>query len=413
DIADSSHIQVIYVASGEYHESVVINSAVTIYGSRDPSTAWLPSRVDSTVLFGETIDGRPVAVLVQDVSATVSLRSLTIIAADATEPGEGSYGVSCVNSSDVDFRDCSIRSGNGAPGIPGEDGTPGYDKPAGSQARGGEGGLGWHATGYWVCDSVTCYYFVCLGGAAAEPGNPGHCFDGSLTGGTGGDEGQNGEDGQDGVPGSDGKGGNGAITIVADGELVLAAVGDGGDGGEGGYGCGGGGGGGAGGTYCMPCWETGPGYPADAGGWGGGGAGPGTGGTGGKFGGCSIALLGYNSSVRLSRCRVSSGSGGDGGDAGAGGVGGAGQAGGAPVKDGICSWPAGWGGDGGDGGRGGHGGGGAGGASIAVAALGVSSVQYSLDTEFIPGQPGKGGASEGNPGEDGVQDDVYGDGAGK
>jgi hypothetical protein len=40
-------------------------------------------------------------------------------------------------------------------------------------------------------------------------------------------------------------------------------------------------------------------------------------------------------------------------------------------------------------------------------------VQYSLDTEFIPGQPGKGGASEGNPGEDGVQDDVYGDGAGK
>ena len=155
DIADSSHIQVIYVASGEYHESVVIEDGVTIYGSRDPSNAWFASEVDSTVLFGQIINGHPVAVLVQDVSATVCLRSVTIIAADATEPGEGSYGVSCVNSSDVNFRDCNIRSGNGAPGIPGEDGVPGHDAPLGEQTHGGMGGLGWHATGYWVCDSVT------------------------------------------------------------------------------------------------------------------------------------------------------------------------------------------------------------------------------------------------------------------
>jgi len=326
-VADGLQAEVIYVASGEYHESVVIKAGVTIYGSRDPGNNWFPSEGDSTVVFGQAIDGHAVAMAIHNVSTALSLRNLTIIGGDATGPGEGSYGVCCANSPNVELRKCTVRSGDGAPGVAGVDGEAGADATDSSLAQGGEGGTGgYEQGGDYACDYAWWCLYICGTEYPPTDGEQGFCTDGSQTGGQGGTilSGA-GEDGAPGSVGTDGLGGESAPTILLSGDVVLASIRDGGDGGNGGPGCGGGGGAGGGHSACGH--SSAP-VPGANGGNGGAGAGPGSGATGGTSGGSSIALVVYQSSVTLTNCSMISGLGGEGGDGGSGGPGGFGQPGG-------------------------------------------------------------------------------------
>jgi hypothetical protein len=66
------------------------------------------------------------------------------------------------------------------------------------------------------------------------------------------------------------------------------------------------------------------------------------------------------------------------------------------------------GGRGGDGGGGGHGGGGGGGPSIGIECAGASALAVDVGNEYEAGSSGRGGASSGNTGADGLEADTHG-----
>ncbi|WP_129573115.1 MULTISPECIES: PEGA domain-containing protein [Sorangium] len=345
------------------------------------------------------------------------VRSFSVSAASATEPGGSSIGVA-VADIEAELAQVDVTAGDGMPGANGE--TPMEAPQAGASAPDTE---------------QTRPSSACGLPAAVRGGDPGvtMCEDGDTRGGAGGlggiagtDEGngQPGENGaplpepnpedyglggvgqtggncrqgQPGAPGSAGDSGE----ADSDTQLTLAGIagGDGDNGLTGKKGQGGGGGGGAkAGLFCPAGPNTVEGPGASGGGGGAGGCG-GKGGGGGKAGGSSIGIVSLGTKLVLTEVTVAVGKAGKGGD-GAGGRGGA--AGGSGGTGGAAS-PLGGsigcrGGDGGQGGMGGPGAGGRGGHAVGIAYAAAPSATVALKS-FMGGTAGDGGstAPRGNAG---------------
>ncbi len=384
------NIEEIFIAGGNYIESMRIRSSVTISGSRDPNNGWAVSG-PRTVIQGRSIDTLGIACLILNLSRRVGLENLDI--KGPNPPGNGASTI-VLYTDDVDslyISNCNLIAGNGksgANGIRGTDGTQGANAvralPGVTPTEGGEGG----APGPAVS-------------TAQQPGEPGEIGDcgGIGTGGSGGTGGINGNGGpggrgSDGLPGADGNGGLQLVTLEPIGNFLFPLSEEADSGVVGYAGCGGGGGGGS-----ASVWNPNFTYVGTKGGGAGSGGFGGTAGGPGQAGGHSIGILALRSSVTLTSSTVISGSGGNGGNGGEGGIGGPGG-----LGDGNPSviYSGGRGGDGGTGGKGGYGGGGAGGWNVAII-LSSSTITNASSTLTV-GTAGIGGVerSAGNGGAAGV-----------
>ncbi|MDZ7780566.1 MAG: Ig-like domain-containing protein [Gemmatimonadota bacterium] len=383
----------VYIAGGEYMESVTLRSRVSLYAGWDEADWSRNIETRRAVVRGG-------ATAVQGTeSNNLVLEGLEVIAADATDPGESSVAVWLLNSTGVDIRRNIIRAGAGAMGVSGT--TPNRTRTGSTGSRGGNARL---------CVSRTS------GGSGGSNYRSGG--NGGLGGGTnptGGSSGSTSNGGGGGSAGTSGSknggrgrtaattgpvGGNGAAgsafgAINESGEYVAeAAGGNTGTNGSAGYG-----GGGGGGAYGLV------GLCGGSGGGGGGGGEGGQPGTGGMGGGASFAVLAVGpGSISIGDNELHTADGGVGGrgaTGGAGGLGGSGNVGGTRGCDSlfpsICTGTGGRGGNGSAGGRGGHGGGGGGGPSIAVIEGPTTTITLSGNT-FMLGEGGAGGPSSGNSG---------------
>lgn len=385
----------VYVSDGDYGESLTLADGVSIYGGF-LHTTW----ERDTVSFRSSVQGGTIAVDGNGVNDLV-IDGLSITSASATIAGAGSYAVRLISSS-VEFNNCIITAGNGAPGQDGTDGTDGQAGGSGGNGQngdedgaggaGGSGGTGYNGNsgggggkGIYEANGEDGQYGL-------KNGNP------ITYGGIGGLKGRPGEQGDYGTAGLNGYSGtNGPAGTSGSliGNLWVSSNGTAGTDGE--AGCGGGGGGGGGGQFGGFLIPGG----GNGGGGGGGGGGRGTHGTGGTGGGASFGLLLIDSVITVSRCDISSGTGGNGGRGGTGGTGAAGGSGGSGASHATDEIGAGGnGGAGGHGGNGGHGGGGAGGPSFGIYKSGISMANVTL-SRVVFSSAGSGGASSGNPGTDG------------
>jgi hypothetical protein len=375
----------VFVASGNYTETVELQNGVKIHGGyRRDFLALDPSGFRVELRAPSDTDAPGGAALVADGvgSSPTLVEWVTVQGSDATAPSAPAFGASLVNpGAQLQLRSMQVRSGDGGSGMPGADGDPGAQSatPAeqgappraaiedashqciegeDNRVAGGEGG------------SNSCGGVDVSGGEGGSPGcpefaqeqPPGQRGDNArgLTGGEGGTGGQDsegpiegrscsqdvccgladftvpsrfqgpepGEPGQDGSPGEPGRACTDALGQFEEGEWVAGAASAGTAGNPGS----GGGGGGAGGGAEIE-WHDGDCEFRD--GLGGGGGGGGAGGCGGRggqpgtSGGPSVALL-----IRYTRndgrrpsiedVRIAPGNGGRGGDGGAGGEGGRG-----------------------------------------------------------------------------------------
>ena len=407
DKAETEGKSSIFVAAGNYAESVTMKPGIGIHGGYLRDADWTRDGTRGVIIGDATGAVRAI-----DIDMATTLEYMEIRSANATVPSTSSHAIVAVDSSAFVPRYLLVQPGNGAAGLSGAsagqigddggDGTVGYsgyeddgyfycdgdktdpptnqsggDACVGASNRGGNGGRGCKTN-----DSAGC------AGAAGDPGA-------GTGGGAGGiaavaDTGGSGTSGWAGAPGSMGSAGSNALII--DNQWVPNAGGDGGTGDPGGGGGGGAGGGSDHDTGTCNDWGGG-------GGSGGGGGCGGTGGDGGGGGGASIGILLVNSKVNHGAAvDVTAGDGGDGGsgrDGGDGGPGGEGKGGGSGYDEGLSG---GTGRDGGTGGAGGAGGGGAGGWSICVYVDPDSSWVNEGVPAYNVGSVGSGGISAGNDG---------------
>ena len=442
DRAATLGFQGVYVAAGDYAESVSLVDGVSVYGGYDASAAWSrdPGTHVSRVIGNDgVIEGRALTLLADAISAPTIVADMTLVGPDAagTLPGgqgRSSYVVVVRNSTGgLEIRGNSIHAGTGAAGSAGSVGVAASGTPAAgggigqaaaesgaacddtSRGNGGGGaaspvtGAGGGAGGLGGTQDTDCANFPLTFDATATPGLPGASAETSGgafgIGGSSGPVCVPGNPGQNGQAGTDGAFGGGAVPNgLLIGDYWHAADGDAGSGGS--DGTGGGGGSGSGG--CDSGTDS---YGAGGGGGGAGGAGATEAGTGGYGGGGSFGVYLISSNPDLVSNQFQLGAAGDGG---AGGEAGAGQAGGSGAPGGSSNGTAsGAGGAGGVGGRGGHsgaGGGGAGGSAAGVYSTAGSAPTMSGSTFSggTAGSGGPGGASAGGgqaagtPGADGT-----------
>jgi Tol biopolymer transport system component len=409
----------VYVAAGTFTETstLVLEDGVSIYGGYDPLD-WSRSDTNTTRL--EVAEAT--AVSATGLTSSTVLERLEVVGANAATPGGSAYGLFATTSAALVVRRCELSAGAGSAGgagfTPGGTGTPG-----------GAGSLGQPG-----CEDDG---FPCSNSCGQPSGGNGGSSPVGRPGGKGGNSGKGSQTGFSGAAGiGPGAGAGGAGTPPGQGgwapplqyQGAAGAVGaqgasgaagapgylsagyapsdaGGGAAGEAGNGGGGGGGGGGGNSGCDS-------YGGGGGGGGGGGAG-GLGAGGGQSAGGSFAVYLWACDLTLEACQLRTAGGGPGGASGLaqpGGIGGTGANtngagnpyGGSEQDDGSNG---GRGGNGGAGGAGGPGGGGAGGPSIGVYRGGGSSPTLTSLT-FDLGAPGAGGASAGNPGPNGEQQDV-------
>ncbi len=437
----------VYVATGVYSESVVLQPAVNLYGGYSSDFKVRDVALYETVIMGlEPSVQFPGAVTVGNVAdEPTTLDGFTIFGFDTDEAGSSSYGIYVRDcTANLVVRNNHVYAGNGGDGDGGADGEDGAD---GIDGGGGSGAYMYATTscneagvvkqggsaGVMSCGAVD----VSGGGGGhsycptmnAEPDNGEYGLQGlgpgaGAGGGAGFDavflancglcnvpaaepmDGADGIHGADGVSGAAGPGCSDVAGTVAGGLWVPSNGGVGGPGLA--SGGGGGGGAGAGVDNLINCNEQ-------IGGTGGGGASGACGGTvglDGGGGGGSFGLFLYYSVPGASVPVVESnyflggkgGSGGHGGSGGTGGVGGTGGSGGLESGVAWCARKGGNGGNGGIGGHGGGGGGGCGGVSYATFAFGHDGLDLSAvkaDNTLAVGNGGSGGSggpSIGNPG---------------
>ncbi len=409
----------VYVAGGDYYETVVMQSGVSVYGQYSGPPNWGRSSSNIT-----SITGAGTAVLAESIAVETHLEGFTLVSTtDNTAPS--GYGIRVVGGSGLFYiRYNDILPGPGMPGVAGANGSNGGN--GGNGARGQDGCNDCSANGY--------------GGAGGS--GPGGCLGG--TGGRGGydsDDGQRGGHGQcgpyewgfgglggndcyctigewcsePGYPGEVGangpNGSNGAMGSVGsiiNGFYVSGngIVGTDGYSGQGG----GGGGGGGGGNADVLC-------RADRGGGGGGGGGGGAGGTGGvggTGGGTSMAILVDGAAAVIDGNFMTTSAGGAGGQGGIGNIGGNGGSGGGGGWGPEGGGDGGVGGVGGRGGAGGAGSGGSGGASVGIYVANTENVTigstngYSIASGGTGGTGGTGPLGTAPSGPDGVSANIVG-----
>ncbi len=398
----------ILVSQGTYTESVVLQSTAGIFGGYDATQNWTRASANAT-----TINGGPKAVSASGALPAFELQLLTINAADATAPGQASYGLLISAVQQASVTGCAIVAGNGAAGSAGIDGTVGASGTAGGNGtagcancsngggggpagtglyNGGAGGTGGYGSaGTNGSDGAGATVGFGFGGAG---GNGGACL---ISSGTGGGN------GLDGKPGANGTNGAGSVNPgTSNASGWLAAIAQGGTNGQAGTG-GGGGGGGGGGDNGFPC------SPDRAGGGGGGGGGGShaSGGSGGGGGGGSFAVFLYgNSNVTFTASTLRSANGGGGGRGGNGAIGGVGGSGGNGGPGGENAAAGGRGGKGGNGGSSGAAGGGAGGPSVCVGyglapVFNTNGFTCTLGSGGSAGPGGSGPLGQASPGTNG------------
>ncbi len=395
----------VYIAGGEYAETVTLASGVNLYGGFDQANGWARS---SATTSRPVILGGTVAVWASNLTLLTRIDRLEIRSADNYTPGQHTIGIVALNNAfDLRVTNCVIESGDNI--VQGRTGNRGANA-TGSGSNGSNGGNG-------ACDDLIA------GGTGGSPGSGGSGATSGYHGGNGGRGGtfeqSFGFDGQDGHrnssdvtpggaggsrcsvgnPGSDGwDGAKGATGSSGSGATSFFGVG--GTGGIGITGDGGGGGGGGGGQVnnalvgecqCIAC----TGGSGNGGGGGGGGGPGGAGGKGGQPGGASIGVFIRNATVSATDSTITSGDGAQGGSGGLGGNGGEGGLGGFGATTCLSEVGRGGnGGDGGDGGQGGIGGGGRGGHSIGVL-IEPGGVYTPSSTTIAFGIAGAGGTGGG------------------
>ncbi|WP_437578187.1 hypothetical protein [Sorangium sp. So ce887] len=423
-VANAGGKRVLACTSGAFEESVTIEAGLEVIGGFDCEAEWTWSEEARSAI---EAPANQIALTLGGGASGAKVRSFSVRAESATEPGGSSIGVA-VADIEAELAQVDVTAGDGMAGANGETSTEapqvGASAPDTEQTRASN---------------------ACGLPAAVRGGDPGltMCEDGETRGGAGGlggipgtDDG-NGQKGADGAPppepnpsnrglgglgqadaagecdaGANGKSGDPGDAGVAgsDTTMTLAGIagGDGGNGVTGKRGQGGGGGGGAkAGLFCPAGPNTIEGPGASGGGGGAGGCG-GKGGGGGKAGGSSIGIVSLGTKLVLTEVTVAVGTAGKGGDgvAGQNGAdGGAGATGGVASPN-PPSIPGCKGGDGGRGGAGGPGGGGRGGHAVGIAYAAVPGgavalANFKSGTAGAPGNMALGGTAgeEGKSGE--------------
>ncbi len=368
----------VYVAAGDYHESVRLRDRIHLYGGFAPDT-WVrgESRAVSAIYGGQrAVIGDEDYQIVFDGfdvhTAATTTEEPTAVCVTLVECGSitlSNLNLTAVDGLDGPFRYPPSRPSQSADGQNGGDWsvviTPqgGAGGSGGGMHAGGNGGVGSLLNGFGGLDGA---------GPAGGTGGAGGVMPNM------GSQGQPGGNGAMGAPATEGGPGFGSLNWSGQYRL-----GNGGAGGEGTVGSGGGGGGsGAGWTLGF----SGAGGGGGAGGYGG------RGGHGGHGGGGSFGIISYGSStIDIHDCRITTGDGGNGGDGSLGSEGGLGgnRGYGGLGDDGGLATYGGDGGQGGNGGPGGPGGGGGGGPSIGIVwrsgTVTITNVVYEI------GQGGEGG----------------------
>ncbi len=408
----------VYIAAGDYHETVHMKNGVSVFGGFADDTSWTFDPISyTTAILADTVDplsGQVVGVLADTLTDRSELQFVTIQTSDdSLGDGVGSFGIWASLSPGLRVANCTIATANGTDGHVGETGQQGLGGlvggnggagsidnenaegsggsggnsrscTVGESGQGGSGGDGGSNPAFGGCNGQTGAENTGCGGSSCGQGGQGGTVYSNCSSGGDGFDGGIGQSGQTGEPGL------GAISnaLVVDYFLWSGAPGQTGHSGESGAG-GGGGGGGAGQTGYL-CVD---GAGSGGGGGGSGGCG-GTGGHGGQAGGSSIGILLFRSSgTEISNCVIETGNGGRGGDGGSGGNGGSGGGGGDGGS--TSSNEVGEGGDGGDGGKGGNGGqggGGSGGWSFPIFLCGTDATLNENDLQ--PGTAGVGGNAD-------------------
>lgn len=367
DLALADPSKVVIACNVAFREALLVNGSARMYGGFGcPGTnaPWVYQPGTSTIV-APTNSGP--ALEIRNVPREVVVEDFEFLPDDASTPGGSSIAVSVVQSSNVVFRRTRFTAGKGADGAPGADGTKGEDGLPSTAAQNGSS-----------IDACPCSPDLPLalgrepicgsrggdGGGTAlavlaptegRPGDPGTLDNrGKLGSGPG-------TLGDVGAPGDPGKA---ATQLGSFSDQGYTPGADGAAGTDGLPGQGGGGGAAGQGDPTRDCCG---GFGA-AGGMGGCG---GKAGAGGAAGGASVALLVWDSAVKLEACRITAsdgGAGGKGGDGGAGGKGQLGGLGGHGYREGdlTITKHGGDGGPGADGGVGGPGAGGSGGPSIGI-----------------------------------------------
>ena len=383
----------VYIAGGEYMESLTLRSRVSLYGGWD-ETDWSRDISSGRAV----VRGGPMAVQGTQ-SNDLVLEGLEVVAADATDAGTSSIAVWLLNTTGVTVRENIIRAGAGAMGVggttpnrrrTGSDGSNGRSADlCVSRLSGGSRGVNYRDGGTGGLGGGTNP----TGGSHGETSNGGNGGSAGTSGSKNGRDGTNGE--TTGPVGTNGAAGSDFGTVTEGGQYdPNTAGGSTGTNGSPGYG-----GGGGGGAYGLV------GFCGGSGGGGGGGGEGGAPGTGGMGGGASFGVLAVGpGELELVDNEIHTGVGGTGGvgaTGGAGGFGGDGGRGGSRGCDSlfpsICTGSGGDGGDGTTGGRGGHGGGGGGGPSIGIIEGATTTITQTGNT-IVLGGGGAGGASSGNGG---------------
>jgi hypothetical protein len=441
---------------GNYLETVTLADGMKLLGGYNAEFEKLGGGNKTAIIRGAITGGEAVALIAENLSRETVVDTVQIEAPQPTQVGKSSYGVVINNAPRLVLRNCTIKAADGVDGVdgsgsataapsgknggngtaganfdiiqpqpipscvtetprhgfPGAAGTAVMQGPVACGSAGGKGGQ----AGVDACKGldggtgslVSVPATSCTAnnaGAGGKGGTAGLMNTITCLGGPPGGDGHDGCDGRDSSDGADGAGGKhqvlGSYFAPTNGE-------DGKSGVNNGSGGGGGGGGGGGDCNALDCLGK---CIADYGGGGGGGGSagcPGTGGTGGSSGGGSFALfiVGSAATVTIEGCTLITGKGGKGGVGGVGQPGGKGGSGGTAGLGFQDSGKGGKGGKGGDGGRGGHGGGGAGGPSVAIY-VASGSAPTVTQTTFQLGNPGAGGSSPKNAGEDGFQKDIH------
>ncbi|MBK7578930.1 MAG: hypothetical protein IPI67_01880 [Myxococcales bacterium] len=356
------------------------------------------------------VNGAAVGLTISGISTSFTVESFDIIAANAANSGESSFGAIVASSKGVAFKNVSLTAGDGKAGNAGSDGTQGPDGDNAAAAQNGAAATctsapGTQDGGKWsgasTCGSKGGNGGLANKGLAGEDGAAG-LPQTSVTPPNiknGGAAGSGTNNGTAGVAGSNGNSGTLATAAASSGTFTSSGFtpANGNDGANGFPGQGGGGGGASAGSgSCI-------GASGGAGGMAGCGGGKGT---GGKGGGASVALLSWQSDVTVSGCSLTSKKGGDGGKGGSAAPGGSGKSGGSGGLAGGGLGAGGPGGAGGTGGPGGSGSGATGGASHALVWNGTKpSIPSTVLAEGTGGAKGPGGAVQGsnlNPAPEGT-----------
>ncbi len=427
----------VLISAGTYEGPIVMSAGVSVHGGYHKPVGWARSLEYEARVQVEVAqeNGDMVGVLAAEIpgEAPTVLDRVLVVTADNPNPGRSNIGLRAVNAAGLEVRNLRVELGSPGDGLPGEggggaggrgkngaSGTSGREEDderdctwTSSIPRGGAGGAGvscsWggasHAGGAGGKGEDRPTFSSDDGQRGAGP-QGGAYGDGKTSSGSDGNSGQKGGAG---APGAEGSGGGSFGSFSGDGAYRPADGNEPTPSSHGTAGSGGGGGGGGGNgqdqkgiILLYDCYEQGGGGGGGGSGGCGGQAGaPGTGG-GAAFG---MLFVGCSPSVHESAVEnAAGGAGGEGQAGGAEGYGGWGGNGGYAGGDNPTGGYGGKGGAGGNGGRGGHGGGGGGGPSYCIYyfAPGTAPDTSKVTNLSCSGtEGGPGGASAGNPGQDG------------